>query len=95
MSQEPVPNRVCARLALTTSFYRPVLQASRIECPVLLQVCQHDSVAPPAAVARTAVRLGPKAQLKHYPIGHFDIYQGEAFTRAVRDQLEFLKLLLK
>jgi hypothetical protein len=40
---------------------------------------------------RTAEILGEYAQVKQYPIGHFDIYFGEHFERAVRDQIGFFK----
>jgi hypothetical protein len=30
------------------------------------------------------------SEVKRYPIGHFDIYLGEWFERAVADQTEFL-----
>jgi len=34
-------------------------------------------------------------EIKCYPIGHFDIYVGEAWERAVADQTEFLVRTLK
>jgi hypothetical protein len=33
----------------------------------------------------------PRAEVKRYPIGHFDIYIGEGFERAVAGQTDFLK----
>jgi fermentation-respiration switch protein FrsA (DUF1100 family) len=45
------------------------------------------------AAARVALRYSataPRGEVKRYPIGHFDIYRGEPFERAVRDQTEFL-----
>ena len=35
--------------------------------------------------------LGSYAEVKKYPIGHFDIYMGEDFEKAVNDQIEFFK----
>ncbi len=35
--------------------------------------------------------LGEKADIHVYPIGHFDIYTGEAFETAVANQIKFLK----
>ncbi len=32
-----------------------------------------------------------KGEIARYPIGHFDIYLGEAFARAFADQLAFLR----
>ena len=41
--------------------------------------------------------LGKYGEVKHYPIGHFDIYIGDNFEKALGDQLEFFKkhLLLR
>ena len=32
----------------------------------------------------------PRGEIKRYPVGHFEIYLGEPFERAVADQTEFL-----
>jgi hypothetical protein len=53
-------------------------------------VCEHDSVAPAAAAIKHAER-GRDVELRRYPIGHFDIYWGDDFERAVADQLDFLR----
>ena len=37
-----------------------------------------------------AASKAPRAEVKHYPIGHFDIYTGQWFDRAVADQAGFL-----
>jgi hypothetical protein len=46
----------------------------------------------PRPAERTAelVSKALKAEVKCYPIGHFDIYVGEAWEAAVADQTEFL-----
>jgi pimeloyl-ACP methyl ester carboxylesterase len=82
---------VAARIALTAGFYRPVRYADRVHCPVLLQVCERDSVAPAAAAEQAIARLGSHAEAKHYPIGHFEPYFGAHFERSVADQLAFLQ----
>ena len=87
-------NELAARLALATASYRPISYASRVSCPVLMQICEHDTVAPPSAVLATASRLGPLARVESYPIGHFDIYFGEPFERSVQDQLHFLSSVI-
>lgn len=38
-----------------------------------------------------ARRAGNKATVERYPIGHFGIYLGEHFERAVRSQTAFFK----
>jgi pimeloyl-ACP methyl ester carboxylesterase len=84
-----VVNHVAARVALTVPFERPGRALARLRCPVLLCVCDHDSVAPAGATLRHAARC-PQAEVQRYPIGHFDVYVGADFERAVADQLEFL-----
>ena len=48
-----------------------------------------DQVTPPGLALRAAARA-PRSEVKHYPVGHFDIYVGEPFERAVSDQTAFL-----
>ena len=49
-----------------------------------------DDVVTPPAPARKAAAAAPRGELIEYPGGHFDIYVGEPFERAIADQLEFL-----
>ena len=82
-------NEVAARIALHVASYRPARQAGRIRCPILFCVADHDALTAPGPVLRAASKA-PRAEVKHYPIGHFDIYIGEWFERAVADQTDFL-----
>lgn len=88
-------NAVCARAALAVAFNRPVTAASRLQCPVLLQVGSQDRVAPPGAARRAARKAAPRAQLREYPADHFDVYDGPWQQRVLADQLEFLTQQLK
>ena len=45
----------------------------------------------PAGAAVSMAEAAPEGELRRYPIGHFDVYVGEAFENAVADQTEFLK----
>jgi len=87
-------NEVCARIALLTGLHRPGLKAGLLPCPILIQICEKDSVAPTKAAETAAVRAGDRATVKRYPIGHFDVYVGEAFQTVVADQIEFLQRVL-
>jgi len=80
-------NEICARVVLRSHGYRPDKQIQNIRCPVLVQICDHDSLAPISA--ETEKELRKYAEVKRYPIGHFDIYVGDDFERAVCDQLDF------
>jgi pimeloyl-ACP methyl ester carboxylesterase len=87
-------NRVAARIALRVGTYRPGLKASKLPCPALFCICDEDSLAPSKRTDQLA-RKGPQNEIKHYPVGHFDIYVGEVWEQAVRDQTEFLVRQLK
>lgn len=82
-------NEVAARIALQVFTYRPGRLTPKITCPILFCVCEGDSVAPAAATLRHAERA-PRGEVRLYPEGHFAIYVGDAFERAVADQLAFL-----
>lgn len=91
MVPEGYINEACARINIRGDKYRPVEYANKVRCPVLLQICDKDNMTPLSAAAVTEKRLGKYAQTKHYSIGHFDVYVGENFEKAVQDQLGFFK----
>lgn len=82
-------NEVAARVCLRTTAYRPSRHAHEIACPLLVVVCDEDVVTPPGAAVAVA-RKAPAGELVRYPCGHFDVYVGATFERAVADQLAFL-----
>lgn len=84
-------NELCGRLSLTLALHRPGLKAGRLPCPILIAICDTDSLVVPAAAEAAARRAGKLATVKHYAMGHFDIYLGEWFERSVKDQTNFLK----
>ncbi len=83
-------NEVAARVLLRTGAYRPGLQADRLPCPILLQIADRDAIVPVKAAQDAAWRATGRAEVRTYPIGHFDIYTGAPFEQAVADQLHFL-----
>ncbi|MQX51801.1 alpha/beta hydrolase [Alcanivorax sediminis] len=87
-----VPNEVAARIALVLPLFRPVTSASKVTCPALILICETDSVAPASAAEKAAAAMA-NATVKRYPVGHFDVYQGEAREISLKDQLAFLKTL--
>lgn len=80
-------NEFAARLMLTFPFYRPVRKAAQLQMPLLICVCDADATTPVAPALKTAKRA-PRAQLRRYPYGHFDIYH-DPQVRA--DQVAFLQ----
>jgi uncharacterized protein len=84
-------NEVAARIALSAGSYRPGLQADRLPCPLLVQIGDRDAIAPAKPAHDAAFRATGRAEVRTYPIGHFDVCVGEPFERAVADQLHFLR----
>ncbi len=88
-------NSLTAAWMLEFPLYRPVSKADQLPCPILICICQKDSVAPPSAAERCAQRAGGRAEVKRYDFGHFDVYTGEGFERSVGDQVEFFTRQLR
>ncbi len=86
----PGRTRSLARFGLTAALYRPGLKADRLPCPILVQIADRDAIAPPKAAQDAAWLATGRAEVRTYPIGHFDVYVGEPFERSVADQLLFL-----
>lgn len=84
-------NELCGRLSLTLALHRPGLKTDRLPCPILIAICDEDSLVVPAAAVKAAQRAGKLATVKHYAMGHFDIYLGEWFERSIKDQIDFLQ----
>jgi pimeloyl-ACP methyl ester carboxylesterase len=84
-------NEAAARIALRAGTYRPGLQADRLPCPILIQIADQDAIAPVKAAQNAAWRATGRAEVRTYPIGHFDIYLGAPFEQAITDQLRFLR----
>jgi uncharacterized protein len=82
-------DEVAARVFLRVPLYRPGRRSSRIGCPLLLCVADEDALTPPGPAIRAAERA-PKGELRRYPVGHFDVYDGPWFEQVVDDQVEFL-----
>ncbi len=80
-------NEFAARLILKFGFYRPGLKAKHLKMPLLMCVCDQD-VTTPAAPAVKAAERAPRAELRHYPYEHFDIYQD---PQVKADQVAFLQ----
>lgn len=82
-------NGVAARFLLRVGRYRPGRSARKVDAPILFCLCDTDAVAPADTAARYAA-TAPRGEVRRYPVGHFDIYLGQPFEDAVRDQTEFL-----
>ena len=88
---ETYANEACARIIIRGDKYRPIKYAADVRGPVLMLVCEKDEIIPVSSARETEKLLGTYAEARYYPIGHFDIYKGEHFERAVEKQLGFLQ----
>jgi uncharacterized protein len=81
---------VAARMMLRVGLYRPVADAERLTCPLLVCVADRDDLTPPEPAVTVAERV-PRGELKRYDADHWSVYPGgEHFEAVVADQVEFL-----
>jgi hypothetical protein len=83
-------NGVSANFALSVPFWRPGKQIAKLRTPLMVCACEADSIAPASRTIEYAKR-GSTCELRVYPYNHFQIYVGEPFEVAIRDQLGFLQ----
>lgn len=84
-------NEVAARVLLQIPRHRPVRNARRVRCPLLVQVAAEETLLRnrPAESASRRASLG---ELRSYPgLDHFDIYWDDGFDAVVADQVAFLQ----
>ncbi|WP_067657704.1 alpha/beta hydrolase [Nocardia harenae] len=83
-------NGIDPAVLLTLPGYRPARRAADITVPVLMQIADFDRAAPPHAAAKAA--FAARAEVRHYPCDHFDVWPGGDFhPAAVEHQLHFLR----
>lgn len=86
-------NGVCARSLLMLQGPDVIKTAHNVKCLVLILMCEKDTAVSPDTYKRVADILGEKARVIKYPVGHFDIYKGEYFEKAINAQIDFIKRL--
>ena len=82
-------NAVAARMLFPLMRYQPRTAASGLAMPLLVCIAEKETAASPALTADMISRA-PKAEVRRYPIGHFDAYTGEWLEQIVSDQISFL-----
>lgn len=75
---------------LPFSRYKPVRHAARIEAPLLLEVGDHDAIAPLPPIEKVAARAR-NATLRRYPIDHFECFSAQHIDSVANDQIGFLR----
>ncbi len=87
-------NHCPARILLSVLCYRPRAYAGKVTCPALVIAAEKDSLIPVSAVEKM-VEYMPHATMIRFPVGHFDVYQGETFKKVVAAELDFLTTHLR
>jgi uncharacterized protein len=86
-------NKCPARICLRFPFYRPILSAGRVRCPALIFAAKQDSLAPFAATEKAAAKI-KGAELITLDCGHFDVFSGQLFKKAIEQMTNFLRVSL-
>jgi pimeloyl-ACP methyl ester carboxylesterase len=81
--------QIAARSVLPIALYRPGRDASRIQCPLLVLVCDQDQTAP-AEPAVLAAKHTPRAEIVRMPGGHYEPFLG-GHEQAIEAELSFLR----
>jgi pimeloyl-ACP methyl ester carboxylesterase len=87
-------NEIDASVGLELGGHRPAKHAKALRCPLLVQITDFDRSAPPRASAKAAE--AGRAEVRHYPCDHFDVWPGsEFFGPVLAHQLYFLRRHLR
>jgi len=84
-------NEIAARAVLGENVNRAIARMDRLRCPILVQIADRDTVAPPPGTRAAAWRAKGRVEVREYPCEHFDVYLGDWRERAIADQLHFLR----
>ena len=84
-------NELSARAVLAENLNRPIAKIDQVSCPILVQIADRDTIAPPPGARAAAWRAKGRVEVREYPCLHFDIYLGEWRERSIADQLHFLR----
>jgi dienelactone hydrolase len=68
-------NEITARSLLDMTVHRPVKHARNAQCPLLMVVAEHDTMAPTRPALTVAARA-PLGELYRSRGGHYDVYAG-------------------
>jgi hypothetical protein len=84
-------NEISARAVLAESVNRAINRIDSVRCPILVQIADRDTIAPPAGARAASWQAKGRVEVREYPCLHFDIYLGEWRQRSTADQLHFLR----
>lgn len=86
-------NKLPARVALELPFHRPILSASKVNCPVLIQYGKRDEGIPVQSVLDTAKQLR-SVEIEEYAMGHIQPFKEPWFSKIADRQVEFFSTRL-
>jgi pimeloyl-ACP methyl ester carboxylesterase len=82
-------NEIDASVGLQLAMVRSSRAATKLRCPLLVQIADFDRFVPADSIAKLAVR--GRAEVRHYPCDHFDVWSGhDWFDKVVDHQLAFI-----
>jgi fermentation-respiration switch protein FrsA (DUF1100 family) len=84
-------NEIAARAVVAENVNRAITRIGDVRCPILIQIADRDTVAPPAQARAASWRAKGHVEVREYPCEHFDVYVGEWRERSIADQLHFLR----
>jgi dienelactone hydrolase len=82
-------NRVAPRFLFQAPRYREGTM-ERIAAPLLVCLAA-DDVEVSSEFVKAKVGKAPRAEVREYPVGHFEMYHGETFEQVAADQAAFLR----
>ena len=86
-------NEVHAGVVLPLPFWRPVTQARKLTCPVLIQAGDKDISVSSRAIDRLA-QQALRATLKTYDVDHFEPLRDGLSSQIIADQVDWLRASL-
>jgi fermentation-respiration switch protein FrsA (DUF1100 family) len=82
-------NEIAASISLELGNFKPAKRITEIGCPLFVQIADFDRSAPPYAAVKAAFK--GRAQVRHYPCDHFDVFDGMQWhEQVVKHQVAFL-----
>jgi uncharacterized protein len=87
-------NKLPARIALELPFHRPILSASQVKCPTLIQYGKRDEGIPVESVLDTAKQID-QVEVEEYSMGHIQPFKEPWFSKIAARQVEFFLKTLK
>ena len=87
-------NELAPRFILSLPRYRKGT-AERLHMPVLMYLADHHDLQAPSRYAARIASLMPTVEIRHYPVGHFDVYLGSLRDEITATQAAFLERHLR